>query len=213
MKTIHLQRRGCGQNLNTHGAHNSGLPYFIEIYYHYGLKKYALEICYSCNHELWGVKNGQRAYIDCKLDSIDACKRMAEVKIREIFGEDIQISDITGKYCFEDHFTYPYEKDDKYFTICVYEKYSDTIRLIPANYCLVAFGREGTKDFLEMDAATKQYLPILEESIKDYEKQRTFQCYKNKPDEFHKCWLAWLISERIQEQFSLSPMILDNIIK
>ncbi|MCD7941616.1 MAG: hypothetical protein LUH50_17055, partial [Bacteroides intestinalis] len=62
---------------------------------------------------------------------------------------------------------------DKYLAVCFYEKSTETIRLYPENYCLVSFKNKGTKDYLQMDAATAQYLPILEKQAKEYEKEKT----------------------------------------
>jgi len=218
MKTKILQRQGCSCTFNTNNHQNDKSDYFIELA-NIPMRNdknpngYRVELSYSDNFEKWGKQNGQLAFVSDKLLPLNEARILAEQKIKELFDDEIIISDTIEKYCFDFGIGRETSKDDVFFSCCVYEKYSDSIRLIPENYCLVAFGSEGTKDFLEMDKATEKYLPLLELAIKDYEREKGYACNKNKSEEYLKGWLTWLISERLKDEFSLISTQMETIIR
>jgi hypothetical protein len=125
---------------------------------------------------------------------------LIEQGIYKQFSEVVHIAAVTERYCYEDN-TYDYCREDVYLTPCIYETGSDTIRLVPENYCLVAFGFEGSKELLETDAATAEYLPVLQECYEDYLKEKQLNCNKNKTAVELKGWLCWLIGETLKERF------------
>lgn len=68
-----------------------------------------------------------------------------------------------------------------------YEEYSNTIRKVPENYCLVYWNEEGKACF-DMDGATKGYRNKIEQGYNNWIEQ----------DRFHlKEFLAHFISEEL----------------
>lgn len=210
MKTIYLQRQGSSDELNTNNSINSQLGFFIKIS---TLKDnmYIITIVEKSNHSIDGNID-KRVNIKAFFSSFaDVCKRIEEEMLNE-FSEEICISETIERYG-HDSFFYR-GMNDKYLAVCFYEKSTETIRLYPQNYCLVSFKNKGTKDYLQMDAATAQYLPILEKQSTEYEKEKKWTCHKGKSEDFLRERFAWLIGEDIKNMNnSVRFRITDSLIK
>jgi hypothetical protein len=92
-------------------------------------------------------------------------------------------------YMFSGSILYEYQRDDIILSPIRYDAYSDTIRHVPTNYCLVAF-REGkfNNPILDMDKAAADYRQFIEKALnKGF---RNF-VYENGND-YCKRRLAWL---------------------
>ena len=172
MRTIYLQRQGSTDTFNTHNAINTDLGYYIEVKT-WSDNRYNIIIASTRKQTEDETKN-KRIEITAVYPSLSDAFRRVEKELREELSEDAIISDTIEKYC---HNNFTYKKvSDKYLAVCFYEKSTETIRLYPENYCLVSFRHKGTKDYLRMDSATAEYLPILEEQARQYEKEETWTC-------------------------------------
>lgn len=159
MRTIYLQRQGSTDTFNTHNAINTDLGYYIEVKT-WSDNRYNIIIASTRKQTEDETKN-KRIEITAVYPSLSDAFRRVEKELREELSEDAIISDTIEKYC---HNNFTYKKvSDKYLAVCFYEKSTETIRLYPENYCLVSFRHKGTKDYLRMDSATAEYLPILED--------------------------------------------------
>ena len=195
MRTIYLQRQGSTDTFNTHNAINTDLGYYIEVKA-WSDNRYNI-IIVSTRKQDDDTKN-QRIEITAVYLSLSDAFRRVEKELREELSEDATISDTIEKYC---HNSPSYKGlADKYLAVCFYEKATETIRLYPENYCLVSFRHKGTKDYLRMDGATAEYLPILEEQAKQYEKEQSWTCHKDKSEEFRRERFAWLIGEALKKK-------------
>ena len=175
MKTIYLQRQGSTDTFNTLNAINTDLGYYIEVKA-WSDNRYNI-IIVSTRKQDDDTKNKRIEITAVYLSLSDAFRRV-EKELREELSEDATISDTIEKYC---HNSPSYKGlADKYLAVCFYEKATETIRLYPENYCLVSFRHKGTKDYLRMDGATAEYLPILKEQAKQYEKEQSWTCHKDK---------------------------------
>lgn len=195
METIYLQRQGSTDTFNTHNAINTDLGYYIEVQT-WNDNRYNIIIA-STRKQDDDTKN-KRIEITAVYPSLSDAFRRVEKELREELSEDATISDTIEKYC-HNNFTYT-EVADKYLAVCFYEKSTETIRLYPENYCLVSFRHKGTKDYLQMDSATAEYLPILEEQAREYEIEKDWTCHRNKSEDFRRERFAWLIGEALKEK-------------
>jgi len=199
MRTIYLQTQGCTNTLNTNNSINSKLGFHIAVR-QLPENRYIVDL----------AKEERRINIDGKFNSLQSVFRRIEKEVKKAFGESITISDTIERYCHD--FYNP--KYNTYLACCYYERASETIRLYPQNYCLVAFGYKGTKEYLQMDSATAQYLPILQTQAEQHEKERGWTCHNNKSEDFLRERFAWLIGESIKEQNNDIPFYLtDTLIK
>lgn len=195
MKTIYLQRQGCSENYNTKNSINSQLGYYISVetwsnnYYH---------ITISSRQGKKEKDKYKSLVIDAVFSSLPDVFRRIEKEMQEEFSENVTISDTIEMYCHA-NFTYR-ETKDKYLAVCFYEKSTETIRLYPENHCLVSFKNKETKDYLQTNDATAQYLPILEEQAFEYEKEKDWNCHIGKSEDFLRERFAWLIGEGIKEK-------------
>lgn len=65
-----------------------------------------------------------------------------------------------------------------------------------------------------MDASTAPYLPILERQAEEFEKEKDWECHKNKSIEFLRERFAWLVGEEIKkENNNVKFYIADSLIK
>lgn len=208
MKTIYLQRQGSSDTYNTNNAINSQLGFFINI------------VTCSNNHCRISITAKRDAStneatrksieINHQFTSLPNAFKRIEKEIQKEFGEEITISGTIEMCCH----AYNNYGGDKYLAVCFYEKSTETIRMYPENYCLVSFKNKGTKDYLQMDAATAQYLPILEKQAKEYENEKNWHCHKNKSKEFLRERFAWLIGEDIKKSNNeVRFYIADSLIK
>lgn len=208
MKTIYLRRQGTSDTYNTNNAINSQMGFIINVV--------------TCPNNYYRISivakrdtstdeaTRKRIEINQQFTSLPNAFRRIEKEIQKEFGEEITISDTIEMYC---HANYNCD-GDKYLAVCFYEKSTETIRLYPENYCLVSFKNKDTKDYLQMDAATAQYLPILEKQAKEYENEKNWHCHKNKFIEFIRERFAWLIGEDIKESNNeVKFYIADSLIK
>ena len=196
MKTIYLQRQGSTDTFNTLNAINTDLGYYIEVKA-WSDNRYNIIIASTRKQTEDETKN-KRIEITAVYPSLSDAFRRVEKELREELSEDATISDTIEKYC---HNSPSYKGlADKYLAVCFYEKATETIRLYPENYCLVSFRHKGTKDYLRMDSATAEYLPILEEQAKQYEKEQSWTCHKDKSEEFRRERFAWLIGEALKKK-------------
>lgn len=195
MKTIYLQRQGSTDTFNTHNAINTDLGYYIEVKT-WSDNQYKIVVA-STRKQDDDTKN-KRIEITAVYPSLSDAFRRVEKELREEFSEDATISDTIEKYC-HNNFTYT-EVADKYLAVCFYEKSTETIRLYPENYCLVSFRHKGTKDYLQMDGATAEYLSILEDQAREYEIEKDWTCHRNKSEDFRRERFAWLIGEALKEK-------------
>lgn len=222
MKTIYLQRQGCSRTLNTNNEINNNLRYHITINqypprtgkanenktthnYKYA-NSYLFTVSYSSRNHSLKEKRGQTAFSSSNdeiYDSLKTVKEIIEKNIYIIFGEKVKISDITERYCHGWFNRNGIEKDDKFLAVTVYERSSDTIRLLPENIALVAFKEKGTENdslINVSDPAVSKYLPMLEEQAKLREKEKLQSCHATDSDEHMKERMAWLIGEAIKEK-------------
>ena len=196
MRTIYLQRQGSIDTFNTHSASNTDLGYYIEVKT-WSDNRYNIIIASTRKQTEDETKN-KRIEITAVYPSLSDAFRRVEKELREELSEDAIISDTIEKYC---HNNFTYKKvSDKYLAVCFYEKSTETIRLYPENYCLVSFRHKGTKDYLRMDSATAEYLPILEEQARQYEKEETWTCHKDKSEDFRRERFAWLLGEALKKK-------------
>lgn len=210
MKTIYLQRQGSSYTFNTNNAINSHWGYYVEVETLPG-NRYAIRISHTVR-ETDGKNKTKTINIDARFPLLSDAFRRIEQEFREEYGEDIRIADTIEMYC-HNNFTYR-KTDDRYLVSCFYEKSTETIRLYPENYCLVSFRHKGTKDYLQMDAATARYLPILEKQAEQHEKEWGWTCHADKSEDFLRERFAWLIGEAIKEQDNERPFyIADTLIK
>lgn len=208
MKTVYLQRQGSVNSYNTNNAINSQLEFFINVEQHLN-NEYHISIAEKRN-----TSKNEAARKSIKIDSQflslpDAFRRI-EREVQKEFGKDIAISDTIEMYCHNNHNC----GGDKYLVVSFYEKSTETIRLYPQNNCLVSFKNKGTKDYLQMDAATASYLPILERQAEEFEKEKNWECHKNKSIEFLRERFAWLVGEEIKKENNHAKFyIADSLIK
>ena len=196
MRTIYLQRQGSTDTFNTHNAINTDLGYYIEVKT-WSDNRYNIIIASTRKQTEDETKN-KRIEITAVYPSLSDAFRRVEKELREELSEDAIISDTIEKYC---HNNFTYKKvSDKYLAVCFYEKSTETIRESPENYCLVSFRHKGTKDYLRMDSATAEYLPILEEQARQYEKEETWTCHKDKSEDFRRERFAWLLGEALKKK-------------
>lgn len=210
MKTIYLQRQGSSSDYNTNNSINSNLPYYIEVK---TLKdnRYIIQITYKM--QATAEKSMTKTVtVDTTFPSLSGALRRIEREFREEFHVNIRLSDTIETYC-HNNFTYR-KTNDKFLAVCFYEKATETIRLYPENYCLVAFRHKGTKDYLQMDGATACYLPILQRQAKEYEKEKGWTSHAGKSEDFLRERLAWLIGEELKRLDNNRPFYLaDTLIK
>ncbi|MEK4025472.1 hypothetical protein [Sporosarcina sp. FSL W7-1283] len=69
-----------------------------------------------------------------------------------------------------------------------YEGYTDTIRKVPENYCLVYWDDEGKAHF-DMDGATKEYRNKIEQGYKNWIEKDSWE---------QKEFLAHFVSEELK---------------
>lgn len=210
MKTIYLQRQGSSENFNTNNSINSQLKYYIGVQTWAG-NYYRITIILKSINTKNKSKN-QSIQIDATFPSLSDAFRRVEKELLEQFSENFIISDTIEMYC---HNNYTYGKtNDKYLAVCFYEKSTETIRLYPQNYCLVSFQHEGTKDYLQMDRATAQFLPILQKQADEYEKEKHWTCHIGKSDDFLRERFAWLIGEDMKKKNNnIKFRIVNSLIK
>lgn len=210
MKTIYLQRQGSSGTYNTNNSINNDLGYYIEV----GTWKnsqYHIIIA-STRKKADDDTKSKRIEIHAVYPSLSNAFRRIEKELREELSENVTLSDTIERYC-HNNFTYG-EVEDKYLAVCFYEKATETIRLYPENYCLVSFNHKGTKDYLQMDSATAEYLPILKEQAKEYEKEKDWSCHIGKSEDFRRERFAWLIGEALKKMDCLRKFYLtDTLIK
>ena len=210
MKTIYLQRQGSTENYNTNNSINSQLGIYINIET-WKDNQYQIAISSKQNKTVNETRN-KRINISASFLSLADVFRRIEKEVQEELSENITISDTIEMYC-HNNFTYR-EIEDKYLAVCFYEKSTETIRLYPENYCLVAFNHKDTKDYLQMDAATAEYLPILQKQAVEYEIEKHWDCHKNKSEDFLRERFAWLIGEDIKKTNNdVKFYVTDSLIK
>lgn len=210
MKTIYLQRQGSTENYNTNNSINSQLGYYIEVETRSN-KKYRIKIS-SKRDKMTSESKYKSLEIDGVFSSLSEVFRRIEKEMREEFSEVITIANIIEMYCHA-NFTYG-KNEDKYLVVCFYELSTETIRLYPENYCLVSFKHKGTKNYLQMDSVTAQYLPLLKKQAAQHEKEKGWYCHIDKSQDFLRERFAWLIGEAIKEQNNQIPFyIADTLMK
>lgn len=195
MKTIYLQRQGSTSTYNTNNSINSQLDYRIEVR---SLPDNAYLIRISTDGKVLNDNTkGKTIEIQTVFPSLQDAFRRIERELKDELSEQVAISNTIEKYC-HNNFTYG-EVKDKFLACCFYEKATETIRLYPENYCLVSFKHKGTRDYLQMDSATAEYLPILQEQANQHEKEKDWGCHVNKSEDFRRERFAWLIGEYIKK--------------
>lgn len=207
MKTIYLQRQGCTNTYNTNNAINSHWDYHIEV-------KTLPDNKYNVRITDKALEKFKTKTVNIKgeFPSLSDVFRRIEREFREEYREDIRISGTIEMYC-HNNFTFR-DWGDQYLVACFYEKSTETIRLYPENYCLVSFRHKGTKDYLQMDGATAQYLPILHKQAKIHDAEWDHNCHVGKLGDTLRERFAWLIGEAIKEQDNDRPFyIADTLIK
>lgn len=231
-KIIYLQRQGTSHELNSNNAINDKLHYFICIRqrpiattHEKTLKRYApdpdegkysLEMRYCNDEKMWGDKKGvlisdapSRYYKTFK-----SVRKKASQLILQVFRQKVSISKTIEKYC---HGTDPKSEidvNDKYLAVCIYDKKSDTIRLLEEDYCLIDFNQAGTEDFIQINTSTAKYLSILKEETENFKTEMDGSSFIKETDDYAKERLAWLIGESIK---SVEPyrklLICDSLIR
>lgn len=210
MKTIYLQRQGSSENFNTNNSINSQLKYYIAVNT-WADNNYQITIALRAINTRNKSKN-KIIQIKDTFPSLSDAFRRVEKELLEKFSEYFIISDTIEMYC-HDNFTYS-KTNDKYLAVCFYEKSTETIRLYPQNYCLVSFQHEGTKDYLQMDKATAEFLPILQKQADEYEVEKHWTCHIGKSDDFLRERFAWLIGEDIKRKNNdIKFRIVNSLIK
>ena len=88
--------------------------------------------------------------------------------------------------------------NEKIFTAAFYCAYSNTIRHIGKNYCILMFGKSGKFEEanFQFDAAVKHLIPFVEDSLKIGFHQNDL----DKGDRYCKRRLAWLVGAGILTQ-------------
>lgn len=136
-----------------------------------------------------------------------------EKQLTAYFGEPVEVRRTIEAYCYytqKDKEIWPHIASDVYTnTQAVYCAYSDTIRKMPENWCLIAwtdaeynkpnFGgcsKPGTPahvDF-DIDPATAQWRELCVKAHNEFAKSHN----QRNSDRENKEWLAWLLSEYIK---------------
>lgn len=209
-KTIYLRRQGSSNSYNTNNAINSQLGLYIEVNT-WPNNMYHIILSSKQEKAIHEIIN-KRIEINKEFDSLSDVFRYLEKSVRKEYSMNIAISDTIERYCHGN--LTPKEIGDKYLAVCFYEKSTETIRLYPANYCLVSFKNKRTKDYLQMDKATARYLPILKKQAAEYEKEKKWSCHICKSEDFLRERFAWLIGEDIKRNDNNVKFYLtDSLIK
>jgi len=189
---IYLQRQGCTTTKNC--AHPL---FFVEISHHNGKNSIISEINYSCNPKIYGRKYGQISKSSSDIYTENEGLEFIKIHVSELTGKKITINPQVISYCYS-FGNYDIQKDDLFLSSCCYEEYSDTIRHIVSNVCLVAFEGENRhfKDYnFDVDKAALKYRILIEKALYC----GFHQCDTDKGDDHCKRRLAWLLGEYIKE--------------
>jgi hypothetical protein len=173
MQKIYLRRQGSSGNFNTNN--NLSLPFHINI------QDNRLTIS---GNDLTLFKIGPLSF--------EECKAMAVAKVKEHFDIDIEISSQIEAYI-------PHNgcNNDIYLATCIFETYSNTIRSIPENYCLICWENDDiNRPVFNMDGAvTEDIRNLCREAHAEFLKPHN----QRKTDQENKTWLCWYISEGLKE--------------
>jgi hypothetical protein len=197
VEKIYLRRQGISTELNTNNYQTRPAdkrpPFSIRIAP--TRNGHSLEIT---GKYFIGDKGG---YIDFGTDkgndntmTIADCKRLAELAVKKLLNMDITISEKDEAYGPGPN-VYPYQNTDIHLATAVYEPYTDTIRMLPENYCLIAWNADKTPNF-DVDNAVKEGTKLItrfahEEYLKEHNQRSS--------DEANKIWLAWFVSEMLKD--------------
>jgi hypothetical protein len=152
---------------------------------------------------------------------LDTLKAYYAVNLHLTFAPEIEADQF---YFPEDFLMHPHLATDIYRAVAQYEPYSETIRHIPTNVCLIHFRPTATKEAitkdassypvsrgvggwasyaqviavkyanLAVDSANLPYRAIAQKGLEEFFKIHN----QTHSDEQNRGWLAWLISEYIK---------------
>lgn len=145
--------------------------------------------------------------------NLASAKEIALAFLRDRTGNaDLHFSDFVAAYMFYSELSkssFPRISTDKYLSCAVYEASTDTIRLLPENYCLVRisvpFAAKGEYQ-TDFDAATEPFRAQIDRAVAEHDHRRC--------SEEDKARLAWQIGEYILSAHpDRKPVVLDSMVR
>lgn len=154
------------------------------------------EVSYPNCHVCWGTKWGQTAWSKQHQNEKRGHTEARKV-IKQLTGVTVELSKDVEHYMYDNAANlriWPYLADDVYVAACVYEAGSNTIRHVPTNICLIAFGETLDDAVFDMDAANEPYRELAKKAYKEFCKEHN----QRDSERDNRGWLAWILSEYIK---------------